>query len=109
MSLEPTKSAHWLGTSAFPRAWSITFRFVLLFTISAGGFVLVAMLTSYWVVIQHVNHDNDHYLMDKLVAIQADLAADAGPQSLSRELEVIHVADKIYAVRVLDSAGNIAA
>jgi two-component system heavy metal sensor histidine kinase CusS len=76
---------------------------------SAGGFVLVTMLTSYWVVIQHVNHDNDHYLMDKLVAIQADLAADAGPQSLSRELEVIHVADKIYAVRVLDSAGNVAA
>jgi two-component system heavy metal sensor histidine kinase CusS len=67
------------------------------------------MLTSYWVVIQHVSHDNDRYLRDKLVGIQADLAADSGPQSLSQELKIIHVADKVYAVRVLDSAGNIVA
>jgi two-component system heavy metal sensor histidine kinase CusS len=67
------------------------------------------MLASYWVVIQHVNQDNDRYLMDKLVALRADMAADSGPQSLSQELTIIHVADKAYAVRVLDSAGNIVA
>jgi two-component system heavy metal sensor histidine kinase CusS len=64
------------------------------------------MLASYWVAIQRVNNDNDRYLTDKLAAIQADLAADSGPQSLSQELKIIHVADKVYAVRVLDSAGN---
>jgi two-component system heavy metal sensor histidine kinase CusS len=67
------------------------------------------MLASYWVVIQHVNHDNDRYLTDKLAAIRADMAADSGPQSLSQELKIIHVADKVYAVRVLDSAGNLVA
>ena len=92
-----------------PRTWSIAFRFVVLFTIGAGAFVLLAMLASYWVVIQHVNHDNDRYLRDKLIAIQADLAAGSDPQSLSQELKIIHVADKVYAVRVLDPAGNVAA
>jgi two-component system, OmpR family, heavy metal sensor histidine kinase CusS len=67
------------------------------------------MLASYWVAIQHVHHDNDRYLMDKLAAIGADMAVDSGPQSLSQELKIIHVADKVYAVRVLDSAGNIVA
>jgi len=71
--------------------------------------VLFVVLADYWVVIQHVNQDNDRYLTDKLVAIQADMAADSGPQSLSQELKIIHVADKVYAVRVLDSAGNLVA
>ena len=75
----------------------------------AGGLVLLAMLASYWVAIQRVNNDNDRYLTDKLVAIRADMAADSGAQSLSRELKIIHAADKVYAVRVLDSAGNIVA
>ena len=109
MSLEPTKSPPWPGTSPLVRTWSIAFRFVVLFTIGAAGFVLFTMLTSYWVVIQHVNHDNDRYLKDKLVAIRADLAADSGPQSLAYELQIIHVADKVYAVRVVDSVGNIVA
>lgn len=67
------------------------------------------MFASYWAAIQHLNQDNDRYLTDKLAAIQADMAADSGPQSLSQELKIIHVADKVYAVRVLDSAGNIVA
>ena len=106
MSSEPTKSPSWPGPSALPRTWSITFQLVLIFTIGAGGLVLFTMLASYWVAIQRVNNDNDRYLTDKLAAIQADLAADSGTQSLSQELKIIHVADKVYAVRVLDSAGN---
>ena len=67
------------------------------------------MVASSWVAIQLLNQDDDRYLTDKLAAIQADMAADSGPQSLSQELKIIHVADKIYAVRVLDSADNIVA
>lgn len=109
MSSQPTKSPPWPGPSASPRAWSIIFRLVLLFTIGAAGLVLFTMFASYWAAIQHLNQDNDRYLTDKLAAIQADMAADSGPQSLSQELKIIHVADKVYAVRVLDSAGNIVA
>src|SRR5437762_7294010 len=105
MSSEPTKSPPGPGPSATPRTWSIAFQLVLLFTIGAAGLVLFAMLASYWVVIQHVNHDNDRYLTDKIAAIRADMAADAGPQSLRQELNIIHVADQVYAVRVLDSEG----
>ena len=109
MSLEPTKSPPESEPSAILRAWSITLQLVFFFTIGAAGLVLLAMLASYWVVIQHVNNDNDRYLSDKLAALRADMAADSGPQSLSQELAIIHVADKIYAVRVIDSAGKIVA
>jgi two-component system, OmpR family, heavy metal sensor histidine kinase CusS len=109
MSSEPTKFPSWLGPFALSRTWSITFQLVLIFTIGAGGLVLFTMAASYWVAIQRVSNDNDRYLMDKLTAIQADVAADSGPQSLSQELKIIHIADKVYAVRVLDSAGNIVA
>jgi two-component system, OmpR family, heavy metal sensor histidine kinase CusS len=106
MSFELTKSPPWLRTSALPGTRSITLRLVVLFTIPAACLILFTMLASYWVVIQHVNRDNDRYLADKLVAMQADMTADSGPQPLSRELQIVHVADKVYAVRVLDSAGN---
>ena len=109
MSSEPTKSPPEPAPPATLRTWSIAFQLVLLFTIGAAGLVLLVVLADYLVVIQHVNHDNDRYLTDKLAAIQADMAADSGPQSLSQELKIIHAADKAYAVRVLDSAGNIVA
>ncbi len=109
MSLIPTESRPALGPSGLPRSWSIAFRLVLFFTIAAAGVVLFAMLASYSVVIQHVNHDNDRYLTDKLAAIRADMAVDYGAQSLNEELKIIRAADKVYAVRVLDSAGNVVA
>ena len=109
MSSDPTKSPPDPRPSATLRTWSIAFQLVLLFTIGAAGLVLFVVLAASLVVNQHVNHDNDRYIMDKLVAIQADMAADSGAQSFSQELKIIHVADKVYAVRVLDSAGNVVA
>jgi two-component system, OmpR family, heavy metal sensor histidine kinase CusS len=91
------------------RTWSIAFRLVLLFTVAAAALLLAAMAASYFTVIRHVDHDNDRYLTDKLAALRADIASDAGPESLSRELMIIRSADKAYAVRVLDSAGNVVA
>jgi two-component system heavy metal sensor histidine kinase CusS len=67
------------------------------------------MVASYSIVIQHVDHDNDRYLTDKLTAIKADMAEDPGPETLDRELKTIHAADKVYAVRVLDSTGRVVA
>jgi len=109
MSLKPTKSSRLIGPSAEPRAWSITIRLVLLFTVAAAGLLLFAMAASFWIVVQHVDHDNDRYLTDKLAAIRADMAADSGPQSLNRELSIIRAADKAYAVRVMDATGNVVA
>jgi two-component system heavy metal sensor histidine kinase CusS len=92
-----------------PHTWSITLRFILLFTVASAGLVLFAVAASYWIVIQHVNHDNDRYIMDKLAAIRADMIADYGPESLGRELNTIRAADKVYAVRVIDSSGKVVA
>ena len=91
------------------RSWSIALRLVLLFTVGAALLLLMAMAAAYWTVIQHVLHDNDRYITEKLTAIRADIASDADPKSLNRELMIIRAADKTYAVRVLDSAGHVVA
>ena len=109
MSSERIESSPVSGPSASPRAWSITIRLVLFFTIAAAALLISAMAASYWIVIRHVDHDNDRYLTDKLAAIRADISTDSGPESLKQELNLIRAADKTYAVRVLDSGGNVVA
>ncbi len=82
---------------------------MLLFTVAAALLLVLAMGAAYWTVVQHGVHDNDRYLTEKLAAIRADIAADAGPESLSRALKIIRAADKTYAVRVMDAAGRVVA
>jgi two-component system heavy metal sensor histidine kinase CusS len=91
------------------RGWSIAVRLVLFFTVAAAVLLLGMMAAAYWVVVRRVDHDNDRYLQDKLAAIQADMAVDAGPESLNRELRIVKASDKAYAVRVLDNSGKIVA
>ena len=52
----------------------------------------MAMAAAYWTVTQHVLHDNDRYIAEKLAAMRADIATDAGPESLNRELMIIRAA-----------------
>ena len=110
MSLEPNKSETGsLRPPARRRSWSIALRLVLLFTVAAAVLLLLAMAAAYWAVTQHVVHENDRYIIEKLTALRADIAEDAGAESLNRELKIIRAADKTYAVRVLDAAGNVVA
>lgn len=91
------------------RSWSIAFRLVLFFTIAAATLLLVLLGAAYWVVVEHFERDSDRYLTEKLTALRANLAADAGTASLSRELQIIQAADKTYAVRVLDQSDRVVA
>jgi two-component system, OmpR family, heavy metal sensor histidine kinase CusS len=110
MSLEPNRSKpDPLQPVAGRRSRSIALRLVLLFTVAAAVLLIIAMAAAYWTVVRHVRHDSDRYLSEKLAALRADIAADAGPESLSRELGIIRAADKTYAVRVLDSVGRVVA
>jgi two-component system, OmpR family, heavy metal sensor histidine kinase CusS len=110
MSLEPNNSKTNSAPAAVqPRSWSIFFRLVLLFTVGAALLLLLAMAAAYWTVMQHVLHDNDRYITEKLTAIRAHLAVDASPEALSRELKIIRAADRTYAVRILDPAGHVVA
>ncbi|HEY1581688.1 MAG TPA: heavy metal sensor histidine kinase [Chthoniobacterales bacterium] len=109
MSSKPIRPSRALKEAGTPRPWSIVLRLALLFTVAAAAMLLFAMAAAYWVVVQHVDHDNDRYLTDKLAAVRADIAADAGAQSLNRELSIIRTADKAYAVRVIDATGNVVA
>lgn len=105
MSSEPNK----IPPTEVPRTWSIGFELVLLFTVAAAALLLLALVTAYSAVRQHVLHDNDRYLSEKLAAVRADLATDATPESLSQELKIIRAADRSYAVRVMDGAGRVVA
>ena len=110
MSLESNKTE--IDSTSPPArrgSWSIALRLVSLFTVAAALLLLMAMAVAYWAVTQHVLHDNDRYINDKLTAVRADVAANPDPESLNRELMVIRAADKTYAVRVLDSAGRMLA
>lgn len=110
MSSELNKSAADSSPPQPPtRSWSIALRLVLLFTVAAALLLVLAMGAAYWTVVQHVGHDNDRYITEKLAAIRADIAADSGPESLSRALKIIRAADKTYAVRVMDAAGRVVA
>src|SRR5580765_1074027 len=109
MSSKPIESFLALDRGTSPRPWSIVFRLAFLFTFAAAAMLLFAMGAAYWVVVQHVDHDNDRYLTDKMAALRADIAADAGPESLGRELQIIRAADKAYAVRVLNDQAQVVA
>jgi two-component system heavy metal sensor histidine kinase CusS len=109
MSSKPTDSIPVPKTLLGRRSWSIAFRLVLLFTVAAAVLLLAAMAASFFTVMKHVEHDNDRYLTDKLAALRADIASDAGPESLANELKIIRAADKAYAVRVMNSAGKVVA
>jgi two-component system heavy metal sensor histidine kinase CusS len=91
------------------RGWSIAVRLVSFFTVAAAVLLLVMMAAAYWVVVRHVDHDNDRYLTDKIAAIQADMAVDTGSGALNRQLGIIKAADKTYAVRVIDPSGKVVA
>lgn len=91
------------------RPWSIVFRLAALFTFAAATMLLCAMGAAYLVVVRHVDHDNDRYLIDKLAAIRADVAANPDSKPLNRELSILRAADKAYAVRIMDSSGNVIA
>jgi hypothetical protein len=76
MSSKPIESLLTERVPDGPKPWSIVFRLALLFTSAAAAMLLFAMAAAYWVVVEHVDHDNDRYLTDKLAAIRADIAVD---------------------------------
>ena len=94
MFLEPSNSNS-PPPAVRQHSWSIAFRLVLLFTVAAAVLLLLAMAAAYWTVTQHVIHENDRYITEKLAALRADIAADARLESLNRELQIIRAADNL--------------
>jgi two-component system, OmpR family, heavy metal sensor histidine kinase CusS len=93
-----------------PGSWSIALRLVLLFTVAAAILLLATMAASYWIVVQHINRDDDRFLSDKLTAVRDDLAEDQGAQPLSEGLRRSRGGQTVaYWVRVNDARGQIVA
>jgi len=80
------------------RSWSLVARLAFFYTLGAAALLLVTMAILYGVVVQHIDADDNTFLIDKLRAARADLDDKKG--GLLADEVPIETAD--YFMRVLD-------
>ena len=68
---EPTTERRMAGPPA--RVWSITARLTVLYTISTGGLLLLAIMFLYWVFDYHLARESHQFLADKVHVLRAIL------------------------------------
>jgi two-component system heavy metal sensor histidine kinase CusS len=83
------------------RPWSLATRLAFFYTACAATLLLVAMLILYGVVIQHINADDNLFLIDKLGGIRAELA-EGGASAEDLLADEVPAGTRDYFVRVLD-------
>ncbi len=89
---------------------SIASQLVLLFTPAAALLLCCGLAVLYWIVVRHAFAEDRAVLLDKVLAVQADLKSGGGPTLLSRELNVVQSGQRAaYWVRVLDHGGQVVA
>ncbi len=83
------------------RSWSLVARLAFFYTLGAAALLLVTMAILYGVVVQHIDADDNTFLIDKLRAARADLDdKKASNGGLLADEVPIETAD--YFMRVLD-------
>jgi two-component system heavy metal sensor histidine kinase CusS len=79
----------------------------LLFTPAAALLLCCGLVVLYWIVVRHAFAEDRAVLLDKVLAVQADLKS-GGPSFLSRELNGVQSGQRAaYWVRVLDRSGQV--
>ena len=99
---------HATGTQAtrpVPGGWSITGRLTVLYTVSAGGILLLATVFLYWVLASTLAREGHQFLADKMQVLRVVLSdrphdRDALEEEVQAEV-VAHQYIKYY-IRVLD-------
>ena len=87
---------------------SIALQLVLLFTPAAALLLCCGLGVLYWIVVRHAFAEDRAVLMDKLLALRADLKS-GGPRLLNQELKGLQGERAAYWVRVLDAVGRVVA
>src|SRR5256885_1352198 len=81
---------------------SIATQLVLLFTLCAALLLSCGLGVFYWIVVRHAFEEDNAVLVDKLVAIQADLKQPDGINAVDRELKNRRVGEPaVYWIRVI--------
>ena len=91
--------------AAEPR--SITSQLVLLFTPATALLLCCALGVLYWIIVRHAYAEDRTVLMDKVMAVRADLKSAGGARLLNQELRAVQGGERAaYWVRVLDASGR---
>ena len=89
---------------------SIASQLVVLFTLAAALLLTCGLGTLYWIVVRHAFEEDNAVLIDKLLAVQADLKATGGLRIISEELKVERAGDRAtYWIRILDGGNQVVA
>src|SRR5204863_1376813 len=87
---------------------SIATQLVLLFTLCAALLLSCGLGVFYWIVVRHAFEEDNAVLVDKLVAIQADLKQPDGINAVDRELKNRRAGEPaVYWIRVIDPTGTV--
>ena len=89
---------------------SIASQLVLLFTPAAALLLFCGLGVLYLIVVRHAFAEDRAVLMDRVLAIHADLKSASGPALLDRQLHALQTGQRsAYWVRVLDKTRQVAA
>ncbi len=104
---EPTAARRTAGPPA--RVWSITGRLTVLYTVSAGGMLILSSVFLYWVLANNLTREGHQFLADKMYVLRGILRdhpheRDALEEEVQSEVAA-HQYTKYY-VRVLEAGGE---
>jgi len=86
---------------------SISSQLVLLFTPATALLLCCALGVLYWIIVRHAYAEDRTVLMDKVMAVRADLKSAGGPHLLNQELRAVQGDERAaYWVRVVDATGR---
>ena len=89
---------------------SIALQLVLLFTPAAALLLGCGLGVLYWIVVRHGLAEDRAVLLDKVMAIRADLGSPDGPGLIRQELKVLQGGERtFYWVRLLKGSGHVVA
>ena len=88
-----------------PRVWSITGRLTVLYTVSAGGMLILSSVLLYWVLASNLTREGHEFLADKIHVVRSllrdhPLDRDALAEEVQSEV-MAHQYTKYY-MRILD-------
>ncbi len=86
---------------------SIATQLVFLFAPAAALLLFCGLGVLYWIVVRHAYAEDRAVLMDKVLAVRAELKSAGGADKMNQELRGLRGGERTtYWVRVLDSSGH---
>jgi two-component system heavy metal sensor histidine kinase CusS len=106
-SAEPTTGTRAIGRA--PGVWSIAGRLTVLYTVSAGGMLILSSVLLYWVLASNLAWEGHQFLVDKMHVLRGivrDHPHERDALEEEAQTEVAAYQYTKYYIRALDAAGG---